>query len=39
MSMILKIIEQRVKLLGITSDTKVADTPDIWDQLAAEISK
>ncbi len=39
MSMILKIIEQRVKLLGITGETKVVDMPDIWDQLAAEISK
>ena len=39
MSMILKIIEQRVKLLGLTADIKVADAPDIWDQLAAEISK
>jgi hypothetical protein len=39
MSMILKIIEQRVKLLGLTADLKVADAPDIWDQLAAEISK
>jgi len=39
MSMILKIIEQRVKLLGITGETKIVETPDIWDQLAAEISK
>ena len=39
MSMILKIIEQRVKLLGLTAETRIADAPDIWDQLAAEISK
>lgn len=39
MSMILKIIEQRVKLLGITGEAKIVETPDIWDQLAAEISK
>ena len=38
MSMILKIIEQRIKLLGLAADGKQSTMPDIWDRLAAEIS-
>lgn len=39
MGMILKIIEQRVKLLGLSGDARAREMPDIWDQLAAEIAK
>lgn len=36
---IVRIIEQRVKILGLASPEKSANTPDIWDELAAEILK
>lgn len=39
MNIVLKIIEQRVKILGLASAEKPQGTPDIWDQLAAEILK
>jgi len=39
MGIILKFIEQRVKLLGLSANFSANDMPDIWDQLAAEIAK